>query len=290
MHRLLHCTRLPLPGLLAVLLAACGGGDPHAPAAPPTAPWQDARRLQAFGPARSVSLGFDGVSSHVVQDGFRHVPAQGFAADLAYIGDTGAAPHPQARQWLRLALRGDRYFETQGQHLPIALRFAQYPDPRTSASEPLGAEGLMIFLGRDTEGHWDCPSRSSINVYFETRVSGRTETPDVRAIKCAHDAPGLQDGTWYRIDISAGAEDIRYAITTLSGQVLAQGQTDALNYPELPYNSDFLDHAGAARSRFDFAARYAGIREHTEFALLAAFTTPGPAWSLEFRDIESGWE
>ncbi len=273
-----------------VVLAGCGGGgDSVPPAEDVPVAWFDASRIQAFGPARTVVLGFDGTSSYIRQDDHMHSRPGVFATSLTYVGDSGAPPAGQATQWLRFAMRGEGYFTTQGQHLPIFLNFAQYPDPRSAQRSPAGVEGRMVFLGGDGLGAWDCPSHSSINIYFETRVSGRVEAPDVGAVKCAHDAPGLRDGVWYRIEVSAGPRRIAYTVADETGRVLAEGATDDDDYPPLDWNQTFLQQLAAPGS--DLPARLAALAHNREFAVLAAFTTrdAGP-WSLTLADIASGWK
>ncbi|WP_415163006.1 hypothetical protein [Ottowia sp.] len=284
--------KAPLASLMAaaVALAGCGeGGGAAQPAQDAPAAWFDQAGIQAFGPARTVVLGFDGTSSYIRQDDRTHSRPGVFGPDLSYIRDSGAPAPGQAAQWLRFTLRGEAYFATQGQHLPIVLNFAQYPDPRSTRRSPAGVEGRMIFIGGDEPGAWDCPSRSSANIYFETRLSGRAEAPDVLAVKCARDAPGLRDGVAYRIEVSAGPRRIAYTIADEAGRVLAEGATDDGDYPPLSWNQPFLRQLTAADS--DFPARLAALAHNREFAVLAAFTTrnAGP-WSLTLSDIASGWK
>jgi hypothetical protein len=270
--------------LAAAALAGCGGGGGDSPTPPPNEAPQSWLAgdggIQAFGTARAVEMGFDGATSYVRQDGYTHARPGVFGATLAYIGASGAPAAGQATQWLRFAMRGDGYFATQAQHLPIGLNFAQYPDPRVAQSAPLGVEGRMIFFGR---GGWDCASASSISAYFETRISGRVEQPDVLGVKCAHDALGLRDGAWYQVEISAGPQGIAYSIADETGHVLSTGATADLDYPPSDWSQPLLDQMADPGSVFH--AHYADMTRNREFGFVAASTTNGSAWSLTFTRI-----
>jgi hypothetical protein len=277
---------------IGAALAGCGGGggdsDPEVspPPQPPFA-WFDQSRIQAFGSADTVELGFDGAASYVRQDGYVHTRPGVFATSLAYIGDSGAPTAGQTTQWLRFAMRGDGYFATQGQHLPIGLNFAQYPDPRVARSSPVGVESRIVFLGRDNVASWGCLNPSSVNAYFETRISGRIDQPDISAVQCAQDAPDLRDGIWYQVEISAGPQGIAYAIAGEDGRILFEVAMGDLDYPASDWNLPFLQQM--ADPGAPFPAYYAAMTQNREFSFLASFTTDRSPWSLTFAGIDSGW-
>ena len=278
------------PALALAALAGCGGGgDAAAPVpAPAAAVWLDADRLQLFGAAQRVELGFDGRDAFIAHDGARTALGPGGRADLAYIGDSGAPAAGQGTQWLAFELRGDGYFSRQGQHLPLVLRFAQYPDPRRSGSAPRGVEGKMVFLGRDGAGLWDCAAPQVVGVYFETRVSGRDVVPDVSGVKCADAQPGLQDGLLYRVRIEADAHQIRYHITDAAGAPVSAGATADTDYPPLAWNQSFLQALGPAGAA-PYGEHWRALQANTSFAFLAALTDSAQPWSLSFSAIASGW-
>ncbi|MDR2153802.1 MAG: hypothetical protein LBE78_02065 [Burkholderiaceae bacterium] len=273
--------------LLAVgsALAGCGGGDSDdddsgsggPPPGDPFHAWYGQNRIQASGPARTVEIGFDGASSYVRRDGYNHAHPGVRVTDLSYIGNSGAPAAGQTTQWLRFAVRGDGYFATQRGHLPIGLNFAQYPNSS-------GVEARIIFF---SHGGWDCPSQSSFSIYFETRISGRTEDADIAGVKCAHNAPGLRDGVWYQVEMSANRQGIAYAITGEDGRVVSTGSTDDLNYPLSDWNRPFLLQMGNPDSAF--RARYIALMQNREFAFVVATANNARPWSMTFTEIASGW-
>ena len=276
-------------------LAGCGGGDAAAPLPTPPAPptsaatvWLDAERLQLFGAAERIELGFDGRDAFIARDGVRAALGPGGRADLAYIGDSGVPAAGQGTQWLAFALRGDGYFSHQGQHLPLALRFAQYPDPRASGSAPRGVEGKMVFIGRDGAGRWDCGPPPALGIYFETRVSGRGSAPDVAGVKCADARPGLQDGVTYLVRIEADSRQIRYRITDSTGAPVSAGASGDTDYPPSSVNQALLQALGPAGAE-PYAAHWRALQGNTGFALLAAMTDTAQPWALSFSAIASGW-
>ncbi len=269
----------------ALALAGCGGGATD-PAERGT--WVDAQRLQAFGPARTVALGFDGQDAYIQQDGARVVTGAGGRLDLAYIGDSGTPPAGQSTQWVSFGLRSVNYFAHQGQHLPLALRFAQYPDPRTSGTAPSGVEGKMIFVGRGS-GLWDCAYPQEMGVYFESRVSGRALMDDISAVKCAHDRVGLVDGVAYRVRLEADAKSVRYRITdSASGTLVSSGETGDTDYPPLAWNEVFLRLVGSGQAS-SYTVNWRALNDNTGFAFVAAMTNFATPWSLTFSDIATGW-
>ena len=279
--------------VMAALLAACGGGGGggSTPAPQPAAPyaWTDANSIQAFGAATQVVMGFDGSASYLRQDSHTHTQAGSFKPDLSYIGDSGTPQVGQTTQWVRFALRGDRWFETQGAHLPIILRFAQYPDPQTAQQAPRSVEGQMVFFGRDGLGAWGCATPAAVGIYFETRIAGRTEVPDLGAVKCAQNDPGLRDGVWYRIEISAGPHEIAYTVADEAGRLIASGRTDDRDYPASDWNRAYLAEVVNAQPCSAWAARRAALDGNRSFAFLNAFGTASNPWTLSFADISSGW-
>lgn len=271
----------------AVTLASCGGGG--GAAGPDQSEWIDPGRIQVFGSADAVEMGASEAVAYVSAGGQRRELAAA-TAGLSFIGDSGPPPPGAQIQWLRFELLSENYFASQGQHLPIVLRFAQYPDPRVTRTEPVAVEGKMVFLGRDDGGFWDCPTPSAIGVYFETRVSGDGVQPDLGAVKCAADAPGLHDGVRYIVELRAGAASIGYTIKTADGQVLSAATSGDLEYPPTPWNERFLSELLDPAAEPFYRDRYRRLDEHREFAFLAAFTNTTTPWSLRFSAIESGWQ
>jgi len=277
--------------VVGALLAGCGGGSGDAAAPAPEEPfvWIDDGGIQAFGAASTVEMGFDGTSSYLRRDGRMITQAGIFKPDLAYIGFSGTPVAGQTTQWVRYVMRGDGYFTTQAQHLPIILRFAQYPDPRVTHQAPTAVEGKMVFFGRDGLRAWDCATPDAVGIYYETRVSGRNEVPDLGAVKCAQDQPGLRDGVWYQVEISAGMHGIAYTVTDEQGLPVATGSTDDRDYPSNDWNRAFLEQVVGSAPEEPFPQRYASMDSNHEFAFLSAFTNSGSAWSLTFKGIASGW-
>ena len=276
---------------LAIVLSACGGGDDGASAPAPAAPyaWIDSGGIQAFGAAKTVEMGFDGATAYVRRDSYTHTHPGSARFDLSYIGDSGAPQLGQDTQWVRFAMRGERYFETQAEHLPIILRFAQYPDPRTAQQSPRSVGGKMVFFGRDGLRAWDCATPDAVGVYFETRVAARTEAPDISAVKCAQDNPGVLDGVWYRVEMSASAGRIAYSITDESGRTVSAAATDDRDYPASESNAAFLRDVVSDSPGAPWATRYAALNANQGFAFLSAFNNNRSPWSLRFSDVASGW-
>jgi hypothetical protein len=267
--------------LLAVgtALAGCGGGnDAESSNMPPEEPhaWFDQDRIVVSGLAHTVELGFDGSSSYVRHDSYAQTHPGVRVTDLAHIGNSGAPAAGQTTQWLRFAMRSDRYFTTQGGHLPIGLNVAQYPDSS-------GVEARFVFFGR---GGWDCPNSSSFNIYFETRILSHIED-DLVAVRCAHNAPGLRDGVWYQIEMSANRQGIGYTIMDESGHVLSEGFTDDLDYPLLAWNLPFLQQMSNPNSAF--RTRYTALTQNQEFIFAVLTANNNNPWSMTFTEIASGW-
>lgn len=281
---------------LALTLAACGGGDTDEGDAPddgaggPLASWMDAQRIQAAGPATHVEMGDDGASSYLLVQGTRLSDAGPAKPGLAYIGTSGPRAAGQGTQWLSFEMLGHNYFATQGEHLPLALRFRQFPDPFASGAPPQAVEGRMVFLGRDALRQWDCRRPDAVGVYFETRISGRQRLPDAVAAKCADDTLSLHDGQVYRVELRADAQRTAYRITAAdSGALLSQGSTGVLDFPPLPFNAAFLAEAANPAGNGPYAAYLQQQQESAAFALAATFLRPGQPWSLRFMNIASGW-
>ncbi|MDO5290797.1 MAG: hypothetical protein Q4F13_14370 [Pseudomonadota bacterium] len=281
---------------LALTLAACGGGTDDegdaqdSGASGPLATWTDAQRIQASGPATHVEMGDDGTSSYLLVGSTRlSDPGQAKSA-LAYIGTSGPQPAGQGTQWLSFEMRGHNYFATQGEHLPLALRFRQYSDPFTTGTPPQAVEGRMVFLGRDALRQWDCSRPDAVGVYFETRVSGRNTLADAVAAKCADDTLSLRDGQVYRVELRADAQRTAYRITAAdSGALVSQGSTGVLDFPPLAFNAAFLAELADPARNGPYASYLQQQEGHTAFALAATFLRPGQPWTLQFMNIASGW-
>lgn len=273
--------------MAALALAGCGGGG-SAPGPVEASAWVDAQRLQAFGAAHTVELGFDGQHAYIQRDGARAVTGPGGRPDLAYIGDSGAPAAGQATQWVSFDLRSVNYFAHQGQHLPLGLRFAQYPDPISSGTAPTGVEGKMIFLGRDG-GLWDCAHPQEVGVYFESRVSGRGAVDDISAVKCAHDRVGLVDGVSYHVRLEADAGRMRYRISdSASGQLLSAGETGDTDYPPLAWSQPFMRLVASGQPS-PYLGHWRALNDNTGFAFVAAMTNTATPWSLTFSNVATGW-
>ncbi len=284
MKKLLVCA------LGAWLLASCGGGGGGDDSLQinQTA-WVDPGRIQVFGSAETVEMGSDGFQAYVNADGYQRAQ-QSDTASLSFIGHSGVRPSGAQTQWLRFDMVGRGYFADQGQHLPIVMRFAQYPDPRVTQTPPLSVEGKMIFLGRDEGGSWDCPTRMDVGIYFETRVAGQTARPDIGAVKCADAQPSLKDEVSYAVEIRASSNRIAYSISGPDGRIVSSSTTDDRDYPPLDWNAVF--NAQVLNPSVDtfYRDRYLQLDSNQEFAFLAAFTQTKRAWSLKFSRIQSGWD